>query len=109
MGNQSLPFLHISTENDPINLATDLHLSGKRRTGNEVVNPYKNIRNAFHITFYERLTESNPGDLIKLSRDRGLKIGYLYNKPGKDTGNGSYGNDDDLAFRESSFTVYSIP
>jgi hypothetical protein len=111
---QSFPFLVFNDKTDPINMATSIHLSCERRGGSESTNPYSNPHTAFHITFYERLTEENLegftasdlGSLIKESRERGLRIGLLYGRPRQDEKN-SDGDKDELAFRQSSFTVGS--
>jgi len=105
---ESFPFLVFDDRNEPINMATNIHLSCERRGGSELSNPYSNPDIAFHITFYERLTKENLGltaedlpRLIKESRTRDLKVGHLYSKQPEDNNKKL----DELAFRQSSFTV----
>jgi hypothetical protein len=111
------PFLVFDEDNGPIKMATDLHLRCERRGGSESTNPYSNLYNAFHITFYERveehfkvaelekcvgelkkrLIEKDPKEMAK----KGLDIGKLYTKSSQ-----SVGTSETRKFRESSFTVW---
>jgi hypothetical protein len=99
------PFLTFDENNDPINMATNIHLSSERMGGSDLTNPYSNPHTAFHITFYERVAGLNLDGLIKRSRDRKLKIGRLYGRQKKDGDKNIDGNGYRLAFRQSSFTV----
>lgn len=89
---------------EAIRLATELHLSGQRRGGSELTNPYSGMQNAFHITFFERL-DGHGIDTTEASQRLNLKIGHLYERP-KEAGDRADGMDPyDLAFRRSSFTL----
>lgn len=95
--------------NEPVWAATRLHLSLQQVLGSEATNPYRNIEEAFHITFYERLADLHynqsadiPG-LIEHSQQKGLKVGYLYQKT--DSGNTYLDDKIERAFRLSAFTV----
>lgn len=101
----ALPFLVIKSKDDPISRAANLHILCQRRPGSETTNPYLHYENAFHITFYEMLPRDSPNGLIEVSRQRKLKIGYLYGKPDKNSSN-TTGKANGPAFRESSFTVH---
>ena len=116
---EQFPFLFFDENDDPIKMATDLHLRCERRGGSELTNPYSNLYNAFHITFYERidrhddlaelercvgelkrrLAEKDPTDLTK----KGLNIGKLYTKSGQVDRASEIPK-----FREASFTVWLL-
>lgn len=86
--------------------AVELHLSGQRRGGSELTNPYSDMQNAFHITFFERL-EDDIKFTEETSQELGLKIGRLYERP-QEAGHSAGSEDSDtLAFRRSSFTVFT--
>jgi hypothetical protein len=98
------PFLVFDDEDDPVRMATKLHLSCERRGGSGATNPYIDNRNAFHITFYEMLGKLDRPEKFK-NRKKEWKIGELYPKPREDGR-----NNDDLLFRQSALTVgpYSL-
>lgn len=96
----------MNSKDDPISRAANLHILCQRRPSSEATNPYLNIDNAFHITFYEMLPRDSPSGLIEVSRQKKLKIGYLYGKSDKNSSNTTEKNNRPV-FRESSFTVSS--
>ncbi|KAF4770557.1 hypothetical protein HAV15_012827 [Penicillium sp. str.  len=103
---RSFPFLIFDIENDPIRIATDIHLSGARKGGSEATNPYSNPTSAFYITFFEQLLVLSSDELLETSLRRNLKIGRLYDKPREDSDKDNNRNSAKLAFRQSSFTTY---
>lgn len=103
---RALPFLVTGNNDSPMSIAISRHMLCQRKTSNDATNPYLNIDDGFHITFYEMLPRDSPSGLIEVSRQKKLKIGYLYGKPGRNSSN-SNGKKNGPAFRESSFTVGS--
>ncbi|KAJ3484562.1 hypothetical protein NLG97_g7021 [Lecanicillium saksenae] len=104
------PFSVFSNADDPIRMAITIHLSGERRPGSEITNPYVNPHNAFHMTFFEWLQQGNLRSLNRsdeLGKD--LKIGTLFQKSTDERGgNRRYLRElaaAELSFRQSSFTV----
>lgn len=83
-------------------MATELHMSCRRRGGSELTNPYSNIYNGFHITFYEKLGNNNALEIRDLEN---WKTGQLYSKEDE---NGDEDDDENLQFRQSAFTVCTL-
>lgn len=101
----SLPFLvYENHDRDPINMAIKSHLSCSRWFGSELANPYTNIYNGFHITFYEIVKPKDVHGCMKPKYYRDLtdnekwKTGYLYKKPDESRSN-------EHLFRQSAFTM----
>jgi cell division septation protein DedD len=69
-----------------------LHLDCSRRVGSKLANPYRDVDNGFHITFYEKVES--------LSDKESWKTGHL-KKAGDPKGK-------QQKFRESAFTVSSL-
>ena len=89
-----LPYLIVGTYDSPIDKMIKLHLDCSRRVGSKLANPYRDIDNGFHITFYEKV------DL--LSDNESWKKGDLYEKAGDPEGK-------QQKFRQSAFTVSPLP
>jgi len=70
-----------------------------------VTNPYSNKYNGFHITFFEKLDGEENFRWPKLRERERWDIGRLYRKPREDAGNNEEHDEEDLLFRQSSFTV----
>ncbi len=119
-----LPIIVFNDVDDPIRIATDLHLSDKQRGGSEFTNPYSDPHNAFHITFFESIYPW-PGTLLDhlrgslndleptrpyeyilwASRKLKLKIGHLYDRSQAASDQTLSKSPYKLTFRKSSFTV----
>jgi hypothetical protein len=74
--------------------ATKLHQDCSRRIASKLANPYLNMENGFHITFYERSEKVPP-----LESYQNWKTGYLFEKP---RASGRH------EFRQSAFTMLEI-
>ncbi|ETS81000.1 hypothetical protein PFICI_06002 [Pestalotiopsis fici W106-1] len=100
------PFLVFDREayNDPVRRATNLHLSNGRIGGSKTTNPYADPNAPFHTTFFENLPEYNIKRILKASKEKKLRIGYLHSKPPRDDNSGE-SDHDGHAFRKSSFTI----
>ena len=89
-----MPYLIVGTHDNPIDKAIKLHLDCSRRVGSKSANPYRDIDNGFHITFYEK---------VELSFvDKSWKTGRLYEKADDPESK-------EQKFRQSAFTVSPLP
>lgn len=88
-----LPYLIGGTYDNPIDKMIKLHLDCSRRVGSKLANPYRDVDNGFHITFYEKVE--------LLSDNESWKKGHLYEKAGDPEGK-------QQKFRQSAFTVSSL-
>lgn len=85
-----LPYLIDGTYDNPIDKMIKLHLDCSRRVGSKLANPYRDVDNGFHITFYEKVE--------LLSDNESWKTGHLYEKAGDPKGM-------QQKFRQSAFTM----
>jgi len=94
-----LPYIVLDGQNDPIKVATDLHITCTRQVGSNLVNPYFNPSVGFHITFYEMVSETGSLDSLDNWKKQEIwKVGCLYDRSGDSNSMGRL-------FRQSAFTV----